>query len=282
MFDGIIGNERIIDMFRNPDYELRNTYIFYGNEGVGKFTIAKELATAKSEYNQNILIIDSDKDVAVDDIRSIEDFIYRPPFGKDNRRTVIINNSQTMSVICQNMLLKLLENPPEFALFILICSDVSSLLDTVKSRAFLLQFYPPNRAVVRETLSKTVKDSGLLEFITVVIDGSIAKILSVKDDLAYYQRLFSCCVEMEKLKNTKYIYSVHQMLMECNLKEIIAIYRWYSEQCFALVRQNMESDKYYQYSKILEKTVKYIESTNDYALAYDIMLLKICKFNSKK
>ena len=103
MFDNIIGHDKIKNLFLDENYVIRNTYVFEGSSGIGKKMMALEIANKIAQYQQNILLIQSDKALGVDDIRPINDFVYRFPFGKDNKRVVIIDNCNTMNNICQNL-----------------------------------------------------------------------------------------------------------------------------------------------------------------------------------
>ena len=192
MFENIIGHENIKKLFTDDNYVLRNTYVMEGVDGIGKKMMALEIANKIAQYLQNILLIQSEKALAVDDIRPISDFIYRFPFGKDNKRVVIIDNCHTMNNVCQNMLLKLLEEPPEFAIFFLITSDVSSLLDTIISRANVLRFNGISVDDIYDMLSSKIKDTGLLRFVSVVIDGAISIAVNIDDKLDYFTQLYGC------------------------------------------------------------------------------------------
>lgn len=80
----------------------------------------------------------------VDTIRNLKTDAYVIP-GEADCKVYIISEAQYLSTQCQNTLLKLLEEPPQKALFILTCPSVSYLLETVRSRApsFFLGEIPP-------------------------------------------------------------------------------------------------------------------------------------------
>ena len=93
--------------------------------------------------------------ISVDDIREITDGLYLTPFELD-KRIYIIENAESMSEICQNKLLKSLEEPPQRVCFVLCASG--KLLPTVESRCNRIELPPFDVAVVEQQLAKHHKD----------------------------------------------------------------------------------------------------------------------------
>ncbi len=79
----------------------------------------------------------------VDEIRFIRSDVYKKP-NEATRRVYLLLGAHTMSVQAQNALLKVLEEPPPHALFILTCPSASALLPTVCSRAQIFTLTPPS------------------------------------------------------------------------------------------------------------------------------------------
>ena len=95
--------------------------------------------------------------ISVDDIREITDGLYLTPFELD-KRVYIIENAESMSEICQNKLLKSLEEPPQRVCFVLCASG--RLLPTVESRCNKIELPPFDVSVIREQLKRYHKDEG--------------------------------------------------------------------------------------------------------------------------
>lgn len=285
MFENIIGHENIKKLFTDDNYVLRNTYVMEGVDGIGKKMMALEIANKIAQYPPNILLIQSEKALAVDDIRPISDFIYRFPFGKDNKRVVIIDNCHTMNNVCQNMLLKLLEEPPEFAIFFLITSDVSSLLDTIISRANVLRFNGISVDDIYDMLSSKIKDTGLLRFVSVVIDGAISIAVNIDDKLDYFTQLYGCCNDIVKLNKEENIFNVVTKLNDVikQPNELQYMYRWFAYNARSISEvTNLADNRYYQYATIIGNTISMINKSGDNTLPIDVMLIKICKYNKRK
>lgn len=93
--------------------------------------------------------------ISVDDIREIVDSLYLTPFELD-KKVFIIENAESMSEICQNKLLKSLEEPPSRVCFILCAGG--KLLPTVESRCNRIELPPFPLDVVERELGKFYKD----------------------------------------------------------------------------------------------------------------------------
>lgn len=93
--------------------------------------------------------------VSVDDIREIIDSLYLTPFVLD-KKVFIIEDADSMSEICQNKLLKSLEEPPSRVCFILCASG--RLLPTVESRCNRIELAPFDISTVERELGKFHKD----------------------------------------------------------------------------------------------------------------------------
>ena len=138
MFENIIGNERnkqlLMNMFETG--KLVNSYLFVGPDGVGKYIFAKEFIKQIPEYFE----INKDGEaIKVEDIRDMNRQIIVKPIVSD-KKLFIINNADMMTENAQNAFLKTLEEPPTYAIIILITSNENKLLTTIKSRVMKLEF----------------------------------------------------------------------------------------------------------------------------------------------
>ncbi|GBQ14971.1 DNA/RNA helicase domain-containing protein [Swaminathania salitolerans] len=81
------------------------------------------------------------QEIVIDDVRPVQDFLHHT--AADGRwRVVIVDDAETLNRSAANALLKLLEEPPEDAVFLLTCPSPSSLLPTLRSRCRLLALSP--------------------------------------------------------------------------------------------------------------------------------------------
>lgn len=160
-FDGFLGNDalkaRLAQSFAAE--KVSHCYALCGPVGSGKHTLATILAAAmqctangqkpcrvcsacrkvfSSQHPDFILVDDAEhKNVSVDVIRQARrDVFTRPNEGK--RKIYLIPRAQDLGPSSQNALLKILEEPPEYAVFLLLTTNAEQLLPTIRSRAVQL------------------------------------------------------------------------------------------------------------------------------------------------
>lgn len=144
----------------------------YPQSGVVKTTKSKKSGSAKEVEK---------RDMTVDDVKQIIDSLYLTPFELD-RRVFIIENAETLSEICQNKLLKSLEEPPPRVTF-LLCST-RALLPTVQSRCITIRLPAFELSTVRNALREVHGDDKGIELAARACRGSFGlaeRILADKD-----------------------------------------------------------------------------------------------------
>ena len=175
-FDHIVGHQQEIQHLKRgiSTGNISHAYIFAGEKGAGKRTLADTLAMAlvceskgekpcgvcrfckqaASGNHPDISVITHEKpnSIGVDDVRRqlVEDVLIRPYNG--GKKIYIIPEAEKMTVQAQNAILKTIEEPPAYAVIMLLASNEQSLLDTIRSRCVLLNLRPVSDAQVKEYL----------------------------------------------------------------------------------------------------------------------------------
>ena len=174
-FNQILGHENIIHSLKSSieGERVNHAYIFAGEKGIGKHTLAKAFAktlncrnggtepcdmclsckTFDTGNNPDIVTVThSKRDITVDVIREQigENIIYRPHSNK--YKIFIMPESDKMNVSAQNAFLKTLEEPPEFAIFILLCENYNKLLATILSRCITFKLRPVSHTIIEKYL----------------------------------------------------------------------------------------------------------------------------------
>ena len=209
IFGDVKGQDHIVTTLRNQIKADRigHAYLFTGTRGTGKTTIAKLFAKAVNCENPvdgspcgccrscqtiaagasvNVIEMDAASNNSVDDIREIVDEVsYSPVEGK--YKVYIIDEVHMLSTSAFNALLKTLEEPPSYVIFILATTEVHKIPITILSRCQRYDF----RRITIETISNRLrelmdKESVLaeeraLKYIAKTADGSMRDALSLLD-----------------------------------------------------------------------------------------------------
>ena len=180
-FLDIIGQDMIKEHLQNAirTGKISHAYIINGERSSGKEFIANifamtlqcekggiepcgECHSCKQALSQNqpdIIRLTHEKPntISVDDIREqINKDIMIKPYSS-HRKIYIINEAEKMSVSAQNALLKTLEEPPEYAIIIILTTNVEAMLQTILSRCIILNMKPVDDEQVKRFLMSTVK-----------------------------------------------------------------------------------------------------------------------------
>jgi len=159
--EGFIGNEKIIEQlgYLMQSNRFPHALVIEGEKGLGKLTLARLLACALvcrednrpcrrcaqcSKAQQGIhpdifehCASGAARSFHVDTVRQIINDVYIQP-NEAQFKIYILGNADCMSDSAQNAILKVLEEPPSYAVFILTAQSKSSLLDTVLSRSVVV------------------------------------------------------------------------------------------------------------------------------------------------
>lgn len=164
--DQIVGNVDVVDYLKGvlaEDTEQESfphVTLFHGPTGCGKTTLARIVARGLGcDMEVDFLEINSSDYRGIDTVRQlIQSSRYKSMSG--GVRVWLIDEVHGMTRDAQNALLKLLEDTPDQAYFILCTTDASKLLPTVKGRCMQLQVNPLNDIQMRQLLRSIVKSEG--------------------------------------------------------------------------------------------------------------------------
>lgn len=174
-FDSLLGNRRLKDNLsagirRN---RLSHFYLISGPVGSGKHTLARLLAAAavcRSEdkpclscsacrkimanTHPDFITVDDPekKSVSIDLVRDARSDIYVRPNEAD-KKIYLFPRAQDMGIAAQNALLKVLEEPPAYGVFLLLTDNSEKILPTVRSRCTELSLQPLEPELLEKTLS---------------------------------------------------------------------------------------------------------------------------------
>lgn len=165
MFDRVFGHSRPKQILERmvASKQVPHGLCFHGPSGIGKQLMATELARAllcehrtgcgecshckkfSSGNHPDYLRVEPDgQDIKVDQIREIGENLHFRPY-ESTCRVVVLDQVERLRESAANAFLKSLEEPPEYVFFILVCSELKSLLPTIRSRCQKMAFQSLNR-----------------------------------------------------------------------------------------------------------------------------------------
>ncbi len=214
-FEDVKGQDHIVTTLKNQIKAGRigHAYLFCGTRGTGKTTVAKILAkTVNCEapidgspcntcptcraisagVSTNVIEIDAASNNGVDNIREIrEEVSYRPTEGK--YKVYIIDEVHMLSTGAFNALLKTLEEPPEYVIFILATTEANKIPVTILSRCQRYDFKRISIETITARLKALTEKEGVdtedraLRYVARAADGSMRDALSLLDQcIAFY------------------------------------------------------------------------------------------------
>ncbi len=291
VFEEVKGQEHIVAALKNQVVSGRigHAYLFCGTRGTGKTTVAKILAKAVNCENPqdgspcnecarcraiqagaavNVVEIDAASNNGVDNIREIrEEVKYSPADGR--YRVYIIDEVHMLSTGAFNALLKTLEEPPSYVIFILATTEVHKIPVTVLSRCQRYDFRRISNETITARLRQLTEGEGAdceekaLQYIAKKADGSMRDAISLLDQcMAFYfgqpltyektldvlgavdhelfGRLLAAVLEGS---TSGCIYLVDEIVMQGReLNQLVTDLIWYLRNLMLLKASDMEAD----------------------------------------
>lgn len=208
-FEDVKGQEHIVTTLKNQIKADRigHAYLFCGTRGTGKTTVAKIFAKAvncehpvdgspcgkcpacqgiAAGTSMNVIEIDAASNNGVDNIRQIrEEVSYRPTEGK--YKVYIIDEVHMLSAGAFNALLKTLEEPPAYVIFILATTEAHKIPITILSRCQRYDFHRISIDTITDRLVELMRteqvdvEERALRYVAKAGDGSMRDALSLLD-----------------------------------------------------------------------------------------------------
>jgi len=204
-FGQIRGQDRPIAILKEyiRQSSLTGSYLFIGEEGLGKRLVARTLAKALNCQNETLdscdecascLKIEKDQhpdvhclntgesdSIKIEYIRQLQkDINLKAYLGE--KKIFIIDDAHNLTADAANAMLKVLEEPPGNSLIILISAKPALLFKTIISRCKILRFYPLARTKLEEILKEDFRiDNSTAHFLAYSCEGRLGRALKLKD-----------------------------------------------------------------------------------------------------
>lgn len=275
-FADVKGQDHIVTTLKNQlrAGRIGHAYLFTGTRGTGKTTIAKIFARTVNCENptedgpcgecrscraiaagasMNVIEIDAASNNGVDNIREIvEEVSYSPAEGK--YKVYIIDEVHMLSIGAFNALLKTLEEPPSYVIFILATTEVHKLPITILSRCQRYDFKRISIDTIADRLQVLTETEGVqteekaLRYIAKTADGSMRDALSLLDqciafhlgreltydkvldvlgavDTEVFSRLLRFCLERDVLGCVRLLEEI--VMQGRELTQFVTDFTWY-------------------------------------------------------
>lgn len=275
-FADVKGQDHIVTTLKNQlkANRIGHAYLFTGTRGTGKTTVAKILARTVNCENptpdgpcgecricraiaagasMNVIEIDAASNNGVDNIREIvEEVSYSPAEGK--YKVYIIDEVHMLSTGAFNALLKTLEEPPSYVIFILATTEVHRLPITILSRCQRYDFKRITIDTITDRMKELIQEENVqveekaLRYIAKLADGSMRDALSLLDqciafllgeeltydkvldvlgavDTEVFSRLFRFCLERNVLGCVQLLEEI--VMQGRELTQFVTDFTWY-------------------------------------------------------
>lgn len=291
MFENIIGNTNIKTVLEKSikQNKLSHSYLFIGTQGIGKKMIATEFAKmilclddnkycnhCKSciEFDTNnnpdfVLISPDGNNIKIEQIRDIQKRIQEKPIISE-KKVYIIDNADLMTTEAQNCLLKTLEEPPEFAVIILIGSNSNTFLPTIKSRCTIMNFNKISDEEMTKYLREKCDVKNIDQNMLYMYQGSIGKSLELKEKQEEYRNIENIINNIDRYDLIDFINNAE--ILYKSKEEINDILDYINVILF-----NKAKDEYLYTNciQIVENTKKRLKQNANYDMSIDNMLFNI-------
>lgn len=138
---------------------MAHAYLFTGPRGIGKTSVARIFAQALGCKGIDMFEIDAASHTSVEHIRELTESVYTQPVESDYK-VYILDEVHMLSKAAFNAFLKTLEEPPAYAIFILVTTEADKVPDTIVSRCVSLQFQQPSLAALQEVVESIAQKEG--------------------------------------------------------------------------------------------------------------------------
>ena len=313
-FKDVKGQDHIVTTLQNQIKADRigHAYLFCGTRGTGKTSVAKILAkavncehpvdgnpcgecptckTIAAGTSMNVIEIDAASNNGVDNIREIRDEVqYSPTEGK--YKVYIIDEVHMLSIGAFNALLKTLEEPPSYVIFILATTEAHKIPITILSRCQRYDFHRISIDTIADRLSELMKaeeinvEEKAIRYVAKAADGSMRDALSLLDqciafylgkDLKYENVLdvlgavdtdvFSRCLKTILAADTSGCMELlEEMIMQGrDLTQFVSDFIWYLRNLLLIQSSNNEE----KIADVIEVTAENLESLKEDAKTID-------------
>lgn len=157
-FDAVIGQDEAVDYFRvvaesHNTKGLNHAYLLTGGRGIGKTTLARLFARSLGTSDIDIIELDTASNRGIDEVKELREATLARPL-ESKYKVFILDEVHMITPQGANALLKTLEEPTAWTIFILCTTDPDKLISTIVSRCQVIKLKSPNKADIAKLLQE--------------------------------------------------------------------------------------------------------------------------------
>ena len=321
-FNNIIEQDAAVRVLQDElrSGRINHAYLFTGKKGVGKkklaFQFARSLFCKENKADScdecsdckkidhfnhpDVQLIErgeNEKKIKIAQIRALQKNISFKPY-EGERKVYIIDDADKMTLQAANCLLKTLEEPPAYAVLILLASEVNRLLSTVISRCQRIRLYNISREKIMEELLLRNVEEERAELISGLAGGSFDRACSLVEDEDFIEDrnvVMNILEEIPEMNTVELVKGSEKLerLLDDDFPVFNLLFCWYrdlilylcenSERLMnvdyrkSIIRQagKFNLDELSRIVKLIDDYQSYIERNVRSDLAFIVLLLKI-------
>lgn len=258
-FNDILGHDQIKEHFRQAVQtgKISHAYILSGEAGMGRKSLANAFVLSLlcekgkpdpcmqchackqvlSGNHPDLIYVTHEKpaSIGVDDIREqINDTIMVRPYSS-YYKVYIVDEAEKMTVQAQNALLKTIEEPPSYAVILLLTTNPDAFLQTILSRCVQLKLKPLKDEVVREYLIQSLGvDESQAEIYAAFARGNLGKAIHLaesEDFKLMYEEILHMLKHLKEADISELLDYIHKLKDEnLNIRECLDFMQmWYRD-----------------------------------------------------
>lgn len=300
-FRDIVGHKAIIEHLQDAIEmkKISHAYIFEGERGSGKKEIADAFSRAlecdkkgkdscgnchsclqaKSHSHPDIIWVEHEKEniISVDEVRKKinNDIIIKPYSGP--YKIYIVDEAEKLNEQAQNALLKTIEEPPEYAVIILLTTNIGAFLPTIVSRCITLHLKPVEYKEVEKYILEHIDiDPERVKFLVKYSMGNIGKAMRLAQSEEFDEMRKDCVHllkyidEMTEYEVIEYMKSLSKYKLEMT-EFLDMMMMWYRDVLLLKATGNIDEIIFIEeYGKIKDQTIyKSYEQINNILMAFE-------------
>ena len=210
-WDEVVSNDSIIKILtlQSRENRLHNTYIFSGASGCGKTTVARIFANEINHYQGHPIEIDAASNNGVDNVKQIVASASERSIDSEYK-IYIIDEAHMLTTQAWNALLKTIEEPPKYTIFIFCTTDPQKIPDTIKNRCMRFNFTRIPSNLIKDRLMYISSQEGFTnydescDYISRICNGEMRNGISMLETCSNFDTNLSIENTIKALGNFSY------------------------------------------------------------------------------